>query len=172
MGLVNIYYQTMLDNHPWFDGLMDLIDGPIKKFHQDPKYHNTCASQVSYAFNCIDGHFIDTSGDWGKGGMLVKSVRTLKDNDGFEYIFSILDMRQYLNNRYGAGQMLDGTSKLKDRNGVIIFNPTHVNADNGKMPDGHNDIWVNGQIDNPGLFDSTWYGHVKQNTVFFWDLNP
>jgi hypothetical protein len=56
MGLVNIYYKTMFDMHPWPTGFLKLIDGPILKFHKDPKFSNTCATEISYAFNCIPGH--------------------------------------------------------------------------------------------------------------------
>lgn len=164
MGLVNIFYKTMLDNHPLPTDFKDMIDGPIKKFHLDPKFSNTCASEISYAFNCIDGHQVDTTGDWGKGGILVKNVRTLKDNDGFEYIFSTLDLRQYLNNRYGSGEMFPNTSKLAKRNGVIIFEPTTTI--------GHTDVWVDGQIDTPSLYIASWYEKVQKETCFFWDLNP
>lgn len=59
------------------DGLHDEDRRADSEVHQEPKFGNTCASEISYAFNCIDGHLIDTSGDYGKGGMLVKKVRTL-----------------------------------------------------------------------------------------------
>lgn len=164
VGLINIYYKTMFELHPWPTDFMTKIDGPIRKFHQEPKFGNTCASEISYAFNCIDGHLIDTSGDYGKGGMLVKKVRTLRDNDGYEYIFSTLDLRQYLNNRYGSGQMFPNTSKIGKRNGVIIFEPSTTI--------GHTDVWVDGEIDNPSLYSQTWYAKVKNDLCFFWDLNP
>jgi hypothetical protein len=31
---------------------------------------------------------------------------------------------------------------------------------------------VNGQIDNPALYIPSWYEKVKNDTCFFWDLNP
>ena len=164
MGLVNIYYKTMFDMHPWPTGFLKLIDGPILKFHQDPKFSNTCATEISYAFNCIPGHHVDASGDYGKGGVLVKKVRTLRDKDGFEYIFSTLDLRQYLNNRYGSGQQLPNTSKIGKRNGVIIFEPSTTI--------GHTDVWVDAEIDNPSLYMASWYAKVKNDLCFFWDLNP
>lgn len=163
MGLVNIFYQAFRDAHPTHN-FMNLIDGPIKKFHQDPKFENTCCSQISYAFNAIDGHYINVDGDYGKGGVLVKKVRMLIDRDGWEYIYSTLDLRQYLNNRYGTGQEFSSTKKIGKRNGVIIFEPT-----DGWM--GHADVWVNGQIDDPSVYDGKWYEHVKADRVFFWDLN-
>jgi hypothetical protein len=84
MELINIFYKTMCEMHPWPTNFLTMIDGPILNFHRDPKFSNTCASEISYAFNCIDGHHVDTSGDYGKGGVLVKQGRTLKDSDRFE----------------------------------------------------------------------------------------
>jgi hypothetical protein len=165
MGLIPIFYKTMLDNHPWPTDFLDQVDGPIRTFHKsDPKFSNTCASEISYALNCVDGHIVNTWGDYGKGGVLVKKVRTLMDKDGFEYIFSTLDLRQYLNNRYGSGQQFPNTSKIGKRNGVIIFEPSTTI--------GHTDVWVNGEIDNPALYIPSWYEKVKNDTCFFWDLNP
>jgi type VI secretion system (T6SS) effector Tae4 (amidase) len=164
MGLINIYYKTMFEMHPWPTNFKTMIDGAILKFHQDPKTSNTCASEISYALNCIDGHAVDTSGDYGKGSFLVKKVRTLPDKDGYEYIFSTLDLRQYLNNRYGSGQQFPNTSKIGKRNGVIIFEPAPPTI-------GHTDVWVDGEIDNPSLYISDWYAKVKNQLCFFWDLN-
>jgi hypothetical protein len=162
MGFINISAQTMFDNHPWPTDFMDKIDGSIKKFHQDPKFSNTCASEISYALNCITGHIVNTWGDYGKGGVWVQKVRTLMDTDGFEYIFSTIDLHQYLNNRYGTGEMFPNTSQLGSRNGVIIFQPTTTI--------GHTDVWMNGEIDNPSLYFPDWYAKVKADTVYFWDL--
>ena len=75
---------------------------------------------------------------------MVKKVRTLPDKDGYEYIFSTLDLRQYLNNRYGSGQQFPNTSKIGKRNGVIISEPAPPTI-------GHTDVWVDGEIDNPFL---------------------
>src|SRR3954447_16724999 len=74
MGLINIYYKTMLEMHPLPTDFLTMIDGPIRQFHRNPKTSNTCASEISYALNCIDGHHVDTSGDYGKGSFLVKTV--------------------------------------------------------------------------------------------------
>ena len=141
MGLINVYYKTMLEMHPWPTDFLTMIDGPIRQFHREPKFSNTCATEISYAFNCIDGHFIDTSGAYGKGSFLVKNVRTLRDNDGFEYIFSTLDLRQYLNNRYGTGQQFPNTAAVGKRNGVIIFEPSTTI--------GHTDVWWMGRSTIP-----------------------
>jgi hypothetical protein len=164
MGLINIHYQTMLDMHPWPTDFLTLINGSILKFHREPKTSNTCASEISYALNCIDGHMVWTSGDYGKGGIWAKKVRTLQDSDGFEYIFSTLDLHQYLDNRYGPGQQFPNTSKIGKRNGVIIFQPSSTI--------GHTDVWVDGHIDNPSLYIDSWYTQVKNDFCFFWDLNP
>ena len=61
--------------------------------------------------------------------------------------------------------MFPNTSKIGDRNGVIIFQP----ADPNVM--GHTDVWVNGQIDNPSLSFPDWYAKVKNDVCYFWDLN-
>jgi hypothetical protein len=166
MGFINIGYNTLLANHPSMtDEFKTMINGSIKKFHDEPGHKNTCASKISWAFNHVDGHYINCDGDYGKGGVLVKKVRFLIDDDGWEYIFSTLDLRQYLNNRYGAGQMFPNTSKIGSRNGVIIFEPTDTSTI------GHTDIWVNGQIHDADLYFGSWYSAVTNDRVFFWDLN-
>jgi hypothetical protein len=67
MGLIPIHYQTMLDNHPWPTDFLTKVDGPIQTFHKsDPKFSNTCASEISFALNSIDGHIVNTWGDYGK----------------------------------------------------------------------------------------------------------
>jgi hypothetical protein len=53
MGLINIYYKTMFEMHPWPTNFKTMIDGAILKFHQDPKTSNTCASEISYALNVL-----------------------------------------------------------------------------------------------------------------------
>ena len=52
----------MLDMHPWLTNFKTMIDGPLLTFHQNPDFGNTCATEIRYASNCIDGHHIDTSG--------------------------------------------------------------------------------------------------------------
>ena len=97
MGLIPIHYERMFQLHPWpGEDFMNLINGSIKSFHQQgPAFENTCASEISYAFNCITEHIINTWGDYGKGGVWAKKVRTEMDVDGYEYIYSTIDLHQY-----------------------------------------------------------------------------
>jgi hypothetical protein len=165
MGLVNVGYKTLLANHPKM-GFKELINGPIKTFHDDAKTGNTCCSKLCYAFNHVPGHYINVDGDYGKGGKVVKKIRMLMDLDGWEYIYSTLDLRQYLNNRYGNGELMSNTAKIGARPGIVIFDPVD------KKTFGHVDIWSDGHIDSPEFYDQAWYEKIQKDRIYFWDLNP
>ena len=42
MGLINIYYETMFEMHPWPTNFKTMIDGPILKFTRIQNQQYVC----------------------------------------------------------------------------------------------------------------------------------
>jgi hypothetical protein len=134
-----------------------IVGGQVRANLLNPKYveyKDTCAIRVSHALN--------QGGDpipWAGGGVnnpyVGGKVRTDKGGDGKFYIYSTLDMRAYLDTRYGKAERFKMSDKpaekLQGRIGIIAFGWVHI------------DLWFGTKCAKQCYFD-----HKNVTEVLFW----
>jgi hypothetical protein len=123
-----------------------LVGGSVQTHFEDanfPAYKDTCAIRVSRALN--------TGGDpIPKGGnglpnpyMTPKKIRTDKGGDEKFYIYSVYDLRAYLDGRYGNAKKYKKTITQADLakenvKGIIVFAYWHADIWDGTTCRYHN----------------------------------
>lgn len=156
-------FDNLLRFHPSYRDVKGLLGGPILRFLNTGA--ETCATQVSYALNEIS-NFGGIEGLRSKitaGG----KIRFLTDDGGWRYIFSVVDLTEYLRQVYGApevhrGSRAEVTPRLQGRQGVITFGFRHA------------DLWTGGNIHRPQDYfvDTGLWGSesARLRGIFFWDV--
>lgn len=134
------YVELLLMKYPHGpkEDVAILIGGTVQKNLEDPKYtsyKDTCAIRVSRTLN-YGGDPIP----WAGGGIPNSfrpgsKVRTDKGSDGMFYIYSTLDMRAYLNTRYGKPKKFASNATaadLKGLKGIVAFGFLHIDVWDGE----------------------------------------
>jgi hypothetical protein len=116
----------------------EIVGGEVKTNLLDKNYtayKETCAIRVSHALN-QGGDPIPSAGGGVSNKYVGGKVRTDKGKDGKFYIYSVLDMRAYLETRYGRPLTIkikeNPQAKLAGKKGIIAFGFVHVDLWNGE----------------------------------------
>jgi hypothetical protein len=160
-------YGTLQANHPTFHNIMSLIDGEVKTTAIAEKY-NTCCIQLSMALNKsqLRVENYDYFDPWLPVNKVdsAKSnrVRALSDTKGDNYIFSVLDMKVYLNNKYFKAENYQKPYKknIAGRKGIIAFGIEHI------------DLWNGKEFHQEQIFGawSAWDHSDAGGGIFFWEV--
>lgn len=137
-----------------------VVGGTVQKNLENPKYtayKDTCAIRVSRTLN-YGGDPIP----WAGGGLdnpfrPGTKVRTDKGGDGKFYIYSTLDMRAYLNTRYGKPKKFPPTATaadLKGLKGIIAFGFLHI------------DIWDGDKAARASYFGDP---RISKDNILLWE---
>ncbi|MFM8331548.1 MAG: T6SS effector amidase Tae4 family protein [Candidatus Methylumidiphilus sp.] len=157
MATIPLSFDKLKSNHPSWQNIRSLVTN-IPKI-----VDNTCAVQLSYALNRSDGvigkyDYPDKNVDTGK-------VRAFVGNEGFNYIYSVLDLRVYLNNEYGDEENYKGNkqhmvSSIAGRQGILAFGHFHV------------DLWTGSDIHRPADYRPVLWPSksVQLRGIFFWEV--
>ena len=163
-------YATLENNHPNFNeikikgiggGAGQLIKSGVE----------TCCIQMCYAMNRAflkigsDYAFPDTRVDTGK-------VRAVKDQNGDNYIYSTLDMKVYLDNKYFESDNYRGFSRaeltkaIQGKKGILGFGGRHI------------DLWSGTKFQYEHLYYNMWTidehkagVQTQQNGIYFWEIH-
>jgi hypothetical protein len=160
MANVSVDWGSLYPNHPSYQNIWNLID-------DIPSYVNeTCAVQLSYALN--------RSGTWGVIGqqynypssmVYTGRVRAFQSDDGYNYIYSVIDMKVYLDNTYGTADNYTGAYNamqggISGRTGILAFGYRHI------------DLWDGNNIHRPSDYSVNFWADnsVRNNGIFFWEV--
>ena len=162
-------YTLLESYHPsYLDIKKKGIGGAVGKFLKTPQ--ETCCVQLSYALNnsfltITDYAYPDVRVDTGK-------VRAITDDNGYNYIYSTVDMKVYLDNKYFPCENYRGSSRadlvshIKGRQGIIGFGGRHI------------DLWNGNKFQWEDLYYNMWSldehqaGAMTQlNGIYFWEIN-
>lgn len=138
-----------------------IVGGEVKRNLLDTKYidyKDTCAIRVSHALN-LAGDPIPASARRLKNAFREGNVRMDAGESGkFFYIYSTLDMRTYLNTRYGKAKTFklseNPAEKLQGKKGIIAFGWVHI------------DLWFGTKCAKECYFD-----HKKVTEILFWETH-
>lgn len=158
---VTVNFEDLKTNHKTSTQIKSLLGGDIGKTIKQYDWE-TCAISISYALN-NSGAVIEKY-DYPDKGVATGKVRAKKDADNKNYIYSVVDMKVYLNKRYGIAENHKGTkeqmkAKIKGRKGIIAFGHRHIDLWDGNkwhFEDYYIDLWVH---------DST-----KLLGIYFWEV--
>lgn len=160
MGAVVIArYEDLEANHKSSNEIKTLLTGDIGKTVKDNNWE-TCAISVSYALNQSGAPVVKY--DYQDKGVATGKVRAKQDGAKRNYIYSVIDMKVYLNNRYGIAENYKGTkqqmiSKIKGRKGIIAFGHRHI------------DLWDGNKWHNEHYYIDLWvHESTKLLGIFFW----
>lgn len=159
----HIKYPTMKDLFTWQGGQAEK-NIYVKGFGPNG---NTCASRLSIAFN---------RGGWPINAAIAASVgaRTLKAADGSRIIFSVEELRLYLEKLLGKSNKPDTTipfdSDIKGKRGIVAFKVNwrdatgHIALYNGQTyrEPSYDDFSRYINLDNPS---------IRTQKSIFWELN-
>lgn len=171
MGIA-VNFNELEQQHPSYTGIMYLIGGEIAR-QIVTKSLNTCATQLSYALNTAGAPIRDYA--YEDAGLPGGKVRALPDDAGRNYVYSVIDLRVYLDRRYGPAENVHGdgpaktaaaarqqlTRPIAGRKGIIAFGNTHID-----LWDGDRFHWEGSSIPpNVWLHES-----VRLRGIFFWPV--
>ena len=138
----------------------EVVGGDVKTNLRNPNYtayKDTCAIRVSHALN-QGGDPIPNTGGGVNNPYVGGKVRTDKGRDGKFYIYSTLDMRAYLDTRYGRAKRFktsdDPQAKLEGKQGIIAFGFVHI------------DLWYGTKCAKQCYFD-----HKNVSEILFWETH-
>ncbi len=154
---VTANFEDLITNHKTSGEIKSLLDGDIGKTIKKHDWE-TCAISVSYALN-RSGAVIENYAYEDKG-VATGKVRAKKDSDNKNYIYSVVDMKVYLNKRYGIAENHKGTkeqmkTKIKGRQGIIAFGHRHIDLWDGEKwhyEDRYIDLWNHPSTKHLGIY--------------------
>ena len=137
---VNI--DVLQQRHPVHTEIENKLSGPILRELRAKKW-STCATQLSYALNFGGAPIVNY--DYEDASVAGGKVLALPDDLGWNYIYSVIDLKVYLDKRHGACEVLpashaknpmnaksQATEKIQNRNGVLAFGYMHIDVWNGE----------------------------------------
>ena len=158
---VPVDFDVLMANHKTSSQIKSSVGGDVGKAIKAYDWE-TCSISLSYSLNKA-GAVIENYAYEDKR-VATGKVRAKKGGDDKNYIYSVLDMKVYLDKRYGIAENYKGTkaqmqSKIKGRKGIISFGYRHISIWDGNKwshQEDYLDLWG---------FDST-----IQNGIFFWEI--
>ncbi len=137
------------------------VGGTVKSNLLNEKYKaykETCAIRVSHALNQAGDVIPWAGGNIDNPYRPGTKVRTDKGGNGKFYIYSTLDMRAYLNTRFGYPKKFppgeQTREKIKDIKGIIAFGFVHIDIWNGK-----------------GCANHCYFDHSKTDEILLWETH-
>ncbi|GLU56962.1 T6SS effector amidase Tae4 family protein [Dyadobacter frigoris] len=157
-------FQTLFNNHPYHTIQYAGMGGQIEKYI-DTKVE-TCTIELSYAMNRSGLNIPD---DLPYSPIVAGGrVRSMKDERGDNYIYSVVDMKAYLDKtypltqNYRAGSRAGFVKQLGSRKGILALGYRHISLWDGKH-----------YVHETDFFD-LWSGEHAVSTalrgVFFWEI--
>ena len=121
---VQVSFESLKSNHFSHENFIGRLRGRIAAFLAGPPPQSTCATQISYALNGA-GAMIEAY-EYESPEVAGKKVRALQDDARRNYIYSVIDLKVYLNNRYGQAENYKGSkdemiAKIRGRQGILAF---------------------------------------------------
>lgn len=160
---IPINFETLKNNHPRSFQIKSRLRGPIANVIK--VYKETCAIQVSDALNRSGAVIVNY--EYPDPGLATGKVRAKQGSDGMNYIYSTLDMKVYLNKKYGVAEYYKDTevrkmkAKVQGRKGIILFGRRHI------------DIWDRSEIHYQRHYIDFWThaeANVKVRGIYFWEV--
>lgn len=158
---VTVKYDVLEANHKSSGEIKSLLKGDIGKNIKQYDWE-TCAISVSFALNQSGAPIVNYAFE--DKGVATGKVRAKKDEANRNYIYSVIDMKVYLNNRYGIAENYKGSkqhmiAKIKGRKGIIAFGHRHI------------DLWDGDKWHNERYYRDLWqFDSTKQLGIFFWEV--
>lgn len=157
MASIPLNFDKLKANHP---GPND-IRGLLKNI---PSYvDNTCAVQMSYALNRADG--VIGNYEYPDPSLYTGKVRAFSGPDKLSYIYSVPDLRVYLNNEYSEAENHKGSKQkmvasIAGRQGILAFGHFHI------------DLWTGTDIHRPAEYYPVLWpsASVQLRGIFFWEV--
>jgi hypothetical protein len=156
---VSVDFDTLKSNHPSYRTIRSLVTN-IPSIVDE-----TCAVQLSYALNrCSGGVIVNYA--YPDATVATGKVRGFEGNDKMNYIYSVVDMKVYLSNKYGTPENYKSSKakvieKIKGRRGILAMGYRHI------------DLWDKTDIHRSAdyLMDYLWTNESLQvRGVFFWEV--
>ncbi|MBS1948742.1 MAG: hypothetical protein JST47_13345 [Bacteroidetes bacterium] len=163
-------YTLLESNHPNYTDIKNKgIGGDVGKFLKTPQ--ETCCIQLSYALN---NSFLTIGSDYEYHDVRLATgkVRAIKDDNGYNYIYSTFDMKVYLDNKYFPCENYRGSSRadlvknINGRKGVIGFGGRHIDLWNGRQYQWENLYYNLWSTDEHHAGDMT-----ALHGIYFWEIN-
>jgi hypothetical protein len=160
MANVSVDFAALYSNHPSYNDIGTLID-------DIPSYvTETCAVQLSYALNRSGTYGVIGQYDYPDPMVATGRVRAFQSDDGYKYIYSVVDLRVYLNNTYGTADNYTGTkdtmtANISGRKGILAFGHRHI------------DLWAGNDIHRPSLYNMPYLwscDSILLRGIFFWEV--
>lgn len=160
-------FATLQANHPTFQTIMTVLEDGQMKDNIIANDYNTCCVQLSVALNKSQLPILnyDYFHPWlpaSKDSSKNHRVRALPDNKGDNYIFSVPDMRVYLNNKYFQAENYQKPYKkpIAGRKGIIAFGGSHI------------DLWNGKEFHQERIFGAwnAWDHSDSGGGIFFWEI--
>jgi hypothetical protein len=158
MANVAVDFDRLKYNHPSWKNIRSLLKNI-------PGYVNeTCAVQLSYGLNRAGGIIGDYA--FPDASVATGKVRGFQGDDALSYIFSVPDIKVYLNNTYGDSENYNGskqqmTKNINDRHGILAFGHRHI------------DLWTGNNIHRPSDYKLSYLwsnDSVQLRGIFFWEV--
>jgi hypothetical protein len=160
MANVSVDYASLYANHPSYNDIRTLVDDIPSDLGE------TCAIQLSYALNRAGQYGLIQNYDYPDPIVATGRVRAFQSDDGYNYIYSVVDLRVYLNNTFGTADNYKGTKAsmtagIAGRKGILAFGHRHV------------DLWDGNDVHRPSLYNMAYLwscDSIQLRGVFFWEV--
>jgi hypothetical protein len=159
--IIPIDFDELKKHHPNSLQIGGIVGGTLGTRMTKEKWE-TCTVQISYALNKAGAPVLNYA--YPDKRVATGKVRGTKDDKGNNYIYSVIDMKVYLDNTYGEAENYKGSipamkDAIKDRNGIIAFGYRHM------------DLWEGDKWHYQGLYLDLWkFDDVKKWGIFFWEV--
>jgi Type VI secretion system (T6SS), amidase effector protein 4 len=159
---IPVDFEELKKHHPNSRQIGGMIGGLLQTRMTKEKWE-TCTVQISYALNKAGAPVLNYA--YPDRRVATGKVRGTKDDSGDNYIYSVLDMKVYLDKTYGEADNYKGTvaqmkAAIKGRKGIIAFGYRHM------------DLWEGDQWHYQSLYLDLWeFAEVKKWGIFFWEVS-
>ena len=160
-AVVTVDFDALKQNHKKPTEIKPLLTGDIGSAVKKNNWE-VCAVNVSYALNHSAAPI--EKYDYADKGLATGKVRAKTDDTGKNYIYSVYDMKVYLDNRFGKAENYKGKkaqmiAKITGRTGILAFGYRHI------------DLWEGNRWHNQDHYLDLWeFDSVKQWGIFFWEV--
>ena len=162
MANVPVDFDKLVENHPDFNAIGQLVNVPSGI--------ETCTVQMSYALNhagspITNYEYQDPTLPYDKKTK-TNHVRGYRAADNRTYLFSVPDMKVYLNRTYGSAENKRGSRAnmeglIQNRTGILAFGHRHI------------DLWLGDDIHRPHLYKMGYLWNnesINLRGIFFWEV--
>lgn len=157
-------FQTLYNNHPFHTIVFQGMGGEVEKYMDTDV--ETCTIELSYAMNRSGLNIPD---DLPYSPLVAGGrVRSKKDAKGDNYLFSVVDMKVYLDKtypvsqNYRAGSRAGFVKQLGNRKGIIALGHRHIS------------LWDGKHYVHEEAFLDIWSGKYAASAalrgIFFWEI--